>query len=186
MTTINLYQNDEQRGLTKRSSNGGFFFSMGMLVLTLLVLGGLKVAASIIAANNLVLAAEIKKESDNIAGSSSLEHVIDTQNRLEEIKKNLAISKNAVNRVKMTTILDNLEKDLSAGVLVSEFNYTDGKVIVKINSNNFNDSARQILNFKNSEYFESVNLKSIARGEKAITADIEMGIKTPVVNEVTK
>ena len=79
----------------------------------------------------------------------------------------------------MTQVLDGLEKDLSSGVVVSSYSYDreSGSVTVTFESKNFNDTARQILNFKKSTYFSDALLGNVARAEKGVTSDMSMTVK---------
>ncbi len=178
MTTINLYQSqEEKKGISSRAANGGFLFSLSMLIVTLLALGGLKIAASVITKNSSALAETIKIESEGLTGFGDLEQIVDLQSRLEQIKNNLNIKNGKVSLVQMTDVLDHLGAELSSNVTVSEYILKDGKITVTIDTNNFNDAARQIQNFKKSTYFTNVELKRISRGKLAINTEIEMSIK---------
>ena len=68
MTTINLYQNqeDSQKKKSLLTLNKGFIFSLGIITLALLILGGLKVTAAVIAGRNQSSDQEIQKEKDSL------------------------------------------------------------------------------------------------------------------------
>ncbi|EKD58510.1 MAG: hypothetical protein ACD_56C00110G0003 [uncultured bacterium] len=180
MTTINLYQNQEdaQKKLSSRTANGGFFFSLSILVLTVAGLFGLKFYIASIVKQNQVLAESVTKQNESLAGVNSLQRILDMQARLSEIKKNLEIKDGKVQQLKMTEVLDSLGKNMSSGVVVTSYSYSgeDGKVNVSFESKNFNDAARQILNFKKSEYFSGASLSGISRAEEGVTATMVMNI----------
>lgn len=178
MTTINLYQNKEdgERKASLSSTNGGLFFSLGILGLTLLVLLGLKIYIPILDNENKVLAQSITDENAKLVGLKDLEHIVDTQNRLSEIKSNLQISKGEVVRTEMTQILDKLSLDVNNDIVISGYEYNDNKVTVHFTANNFNDASRQIFSFKKSEYFKEVVLSDISRGNDNILCAVEMEI----------
>jgi len=179
MTTINLYQN--QAAIQKKKSpvalNKGLIFSLGIIALALLILGGIKMTVSVFTARNQAAVRDIQKEKENLAGLGSLELIIDIQTRLSQIKDNLKIKNNKISRIEMTQILDHLGMDLQAGVGVSSYEYKDGKINATFVANNFNDAARQILNFKKSDYFTEVNLIKIGRSEKGVEGSVEMSTK---------
>jgi hypothetical protein len=180
MTTINLYQNQEevQKEMASRNTKRGLFFSIGILVFTLLVLAGFKIAVYVIERQTAALANTVQQENTNIAGFKNLEQIIDMQTRLQQIKSNLQIKNNAVSRLQMTKILDNLGADVNQGIVIAAFKYDDsGRVALSFDSSNFSDLSKQILSFKSSNNFTNVDLAKISRGEKAIACDVEMSLK---------
>lgn len=180
MTTINLYQNQEeqQQKNSARAANSGFFFSLGILVLTLAALFVMKFYVANLVDSNKKLAEEVKQQNENLSGVNSLQRILEMQTRLAQIKTNLDIKDSAVRKLKMTDVLDSLERDLSSGVVVTEYSFDDNKVKVAFAANNFNDAARQILNFKKSTYFTDVALGSVVRGEKNIQSEVTMSVKS--------
>lgn len=179
MTTINLHQNrqEDQARFSVKSGNSGFVFSLGILVITLLILAGLKLYVPFAEGNEKVLADTVLAENNKLVGLKSLEKIVDTQQRLNEIKNNLQLKDGNVTRLEMTKILDHLSSDLNPGVVVSDFKYETDKVTVSFDANNFSDVAKQILNFKKSDYFTEVNLSSINRKENTINSTVTMKIK---------
>jgi len=181
MTTINLYQNqqEKQRKSSSKLGSGGFFFSLGIFIVTLLALAGLKFAVSLLAKQNEALATTIQAEKESMAGLSNLEQIVDMQTRLKQIKNNLKIENNQVTRTKMTQVLDHLSAETDARIAVSTYKYenNDSKITLTFEASNFSDIARQILNFKGSDYFTNVNLIKLSRGVKSISCSIEMNIK---------
>lgn len=181
MTTINLYQNQEetQRKISARTANSGFWFSLAILILTLIALFGIRMYVASLVKNNEMLLSNIASENKRLAGVDSLQRVIDMQTRLLEINKNLAIKDGTVNKMEMTEILDEVEKNMNSGAVIASYTYNSeaNDIDVSFQTHNFNDSARQILNFKKSEYFNDVALENISRNEKNITAEMIMKIK---------
>ena len=180
MTTINLYQNQEdvQRKNSARVANGGFFFSLGILVLTLVALLGIKIYEGSINSQNLALQSSIKAQNTSLAGVSSLQRILDMQARLSQIKTNLQIKNSSVGQLKMTNVLDQLGSAMSSGTVVSSYSYDDsGKIKVIFSANDFNDVARQILNFKKSTYFSNVAFNSDTQGKDGIVSNMTMEVK---------
>ncbi|GEM_PF-1101080 len=179
MTTINLYQNQpkKQKNL---SASSGFIFSISILVIVILVLVGLKFYVSFMEKQNQALKEEIEKEQTNMANLGSLEKVIDVQSRLKQIRSNLNIKNNQVSRLQMTKVLDNVGAEINSGVVISSYKYEDGKnkITMVFDAKNFSDAARQILNFKDSNYFTSVVLTSISRGTEKISFSVELSVKS--------
>ena len=178
MTTINLYQNKEEneRKVSLQSANSGFFFSLGILIITLLVLFGLKFYIPILESENNALAQSIADENAKLVGLKDLEHIVDTQNRLSEIKDNLKVSNSEVTRTEMTQILDKLSLDINKNIVISDYGYGENNVTVSFVANNFNDASKQIFNFKKSSYFKDVVVSSISRDGNTVSCKIEMKI----------
>jgi hypothetical protein len=174
MTTINLLQNS-QNGEGKavaRSSNGGFVFSVGILVVVLLGLGGLKLASSVLTSRSEKLAENVKAENAGLVGQSNIDKVVDMQTRLAEIKKSISTKDD------MNVLLDNLGSELVSGVTVRNYEYSsDKKIKVSFVGNGFVDASRQILNLKKSKFFISSNLTDISRTEKGVLFEVDLGIK---------
>lgn len=179
MTTINLYQNqnEEEKRFTLFTGNKGFIFSIGIVVLTILILVGLKATIPFLEKRNQNSLAAVQKESDSLVGLNNVDLVVDMQTRLEHIKNNLQIKNGNVLRPELTKALSGLEKDSVAGVAVSKYEYAGDGAAVTFVAGNFSDIARQILNFKKSAYFTDVNVTNVGREEKGIVCTVEMGIK---------
>lgn len=181
MTTINLYQNKEQdkKRISSRTANGGFWFSIAILALTLISLFSIRIYIASLVKQNEALTASVAQQNQGLAGVNSLQRILDMQTRLAEISKGLEIKDKQVGQLKMTQILDGLEKDMNSGVAVTSYSYDEasGEVKVSFNARNFNDAARQILNFKKSEYFSEVDLGEITRDEKGINTEVSMKFK---------
>lgn len=184
MTNINLYQDDEE--IKKRLAantkffSGGVFFSLLLVVLTLLVFVGLKIYVSQVEKNNAKVLTDVANERKKIIQLNELGEVIDVQNRLQNIKDNLKIVNGEVSSVQVANVLDNFEKDVNSTVLVSSFNYNNsGKIEISFESNNYSEISRQIVNFKNSKNLKNVRLTKIAKNEETgnINCDLEMYIK---------
>ena len=181
MTTINLYQNQqkEQKSFSFRAANSGLLFSLSIFTITIVTLIGLKFAVFLLNKQNEALITAVQKEKESMIGLSNLEQVVDMQARLKQIKDNLQIKNSQVSRIQMTQILDHLSSEVNAGIVISSYKYENdkNKVTLTFNANNFSDVARQILNFKSSDYFTNINLTKISRGEKSIPCDVEMNVK---------
>ncbi|KKQ52212.1 MAG: hypothetical protein US70_C0010G0017 [Parcubacteria group bacterium GW2011_GWD2_38_11] len=179
MTTINLRQSQqaEPERFSVKNGNGGFFFSLGILIIILLILFGLKIYVPFAEGRNKALRESVLAENDKLIGLKSLERVVDMQVRLSEIKNNLQLSDGNIARLEMTKLLDHLGGDLDANIVVTDFKYDTEKIVVSFDANNFNDVAKQILNFKKSDYFTDVALSSIIRNENIIACSVDMKIK---------
>jgi len=180
MTTINLRQEQKEKESHFSSAaggNGGVIFSLGILVFTLLVLMMFKMYVPFAQKNSNALAVVVTDENQKLVGLKSLEQVLDMQKRLTEIKSNLEITNEKVNRLEMTSVLDQLSSDLNSNVVLTNFKFDKGAVEITVEAPNFNDIAKQILNFKKSEYFTGVGVSSMANSEGAVTCVVAMGIK---------
>jgi hypothetical protein len=178
MTTINLYQNQEDKNrISSQNANRGLFLSLGILSLTVIIAVGLKIYTPILDAKNKALIESISAENEKTVGLKKLTQVMDIQNRLVQIKNNLQIQNSAVTRTDMNKILDKLSLDLDSGIVVADFKYNGDIVDVSFDANNFSDAAKQILNFKKSDYFSEINLNSIARKENVVNVSVSMKYK---------
>jgi len=179
MTTINLHQEKKENESRFSSSggNGGVIFSIGILIFTLLVFQGLNMYIPFAQKNNDALAASVRAENEKLVGLKSLEQVADMQKRLTEIKSNLEIKDDAVNRLEMTKILDQISGELNASIVVTDFSYKEDEIMLTFNAFNFGDIAKQILNFKKSEYFTGVGVSSIINSDGLVTCVVAMSVK---------
>ena len=165
--------------MQKRDGKGGLIFTLGILIFTLLLLAGFKIAVSMIQKQNQTLVTQIGDEKKSLIGSNNIEQVADMQARIKEIKNNLQISDGKVLRVPMTQILGYVGNSIdSTGIFLTSYKYEeDNKISITLNASSFSDAAKQIFNLKNSKYFSNVSLDKIARGEKYITLDVSMSVK---------
>lgn len=179
MTTINLRQEQKEKEshFSPAGGNGGVIFSLGILIFTLLVLMLLKMYVPFAQKNSDALTVAVADENQKLVGLKSLEQVVDMQKRLTEIKSNLEIADGKINRLEMTKVLDQISGDLNPNVVLTNFKFDKEIVELTINVPNFGDVAKQLLNFKKSEYFTNVGVSSMSNSEGAVTCVIAMGIK---------
>ena len=182
MTTINLYQDDQELKKKLASSNsffsGGVFFALGILVLTMLVLFGLKLYIYQTNKTNENLRDEVKQKSNSLINLKELGEIVDLQARIEHVKNNLKIQDGKVQSVQMVAVLDSFEADINKSILVTDFEYSeDGKVKITFRSNNYSDIAQQLATLKSSKNFKDANLVKIARDENGIECSTEMYLK---------
>jgi hypothetical protein len=184
MTTINLHQQYEQQDQEEQqkiflTGNGGLFLSLGILAFTCLVVFGLWAMVKNYEKQNGKLETQIKTETESLGKMIELKDVVDTQTRLAEIKNNLQIKDNKVMLVPMTTILNYIgDATNNSGAFLSLYKYEEGnKIALTFNTSSFDDSAKQILNFKGSNNFTNVSLSKISRGEKYVTCDMTMNLQ---------
>ena len=179
MTTINLYQSQQEKpSFTQKNTRSGFIFSLGILIITLLSLAGLKIAVYLLEQRNEKEAEVIKNESSSLAGGGNIDKIIDMQTRIDLIKNNLVIKDKSVNVLRMSTVLDDFGSELNPSVAVSAYKFEAGKISAKFDSANYYNIAQQILNFKKSDHYTGINVKSVNRGEKGITCEVEMILKS--------
>ena len=176
MTNINLYQNKEEAGskFSLPAMNKGLVFSLSLLLIVLLAIAGLRSYIPILEKQNKALVASADMEKSKLVGLKNLEQIMDLQNRLGEISKNLEIKTDTAGRLEMTKILSNLGADLITGVVVNDYKYAPEGITVKIDANNFADVAKQIIAFKTSSNFTGISINKIERSEKSITCELSM------------
>lgn len=170
MTSINLYQNPSEQGGGQKESifNGGFIVSLSLLVVTLLVLGGLKIYSSMVAGQNVAITAQIQQEKASISGNSKLDRITDFQNRVNAITADI----NSKEYIK--DVLGNVSASLVSGIAATNFSYDSGAVTLTMNADGFQNVAQQILSFKQSPHFANVSVSNISRGDKAISFTVAM------------
>lgn len=175
MTTINLYQPSQKENQAGNGFRigGNFVFSLGILIVTLLALGGLKIAVMFLNDRNDTISKELIAQKSSISGQENIQHVLDVQTRLAQVKINLDMHKN----YDTNGIITNLGAEMANGVVVSSFSNTNKKLDVIFDGTNFSDISKQLYNLRNSKNFTNVNLKGITRNEKGISMEIEMELQ---------
>lgn len=180
MTTINLHQNQEdvQKKMSAKTANGGFIFSLAILFLTIGSLYATRFYKGMIITENEELSNKVASDNQNLAKINSLQKVVDMQSRLALIKENLGIEKGKVEVLKMTEILDALERDMTSGVVIKsyEFDNENKEVNVSFLALNYNDAAKQLFAFKQSKYFTGASLETITREESGIVSEVKMSL----------
>lgn len=179
MTTINLYQNQPETGVQfkVRGVNAGLIFSVFLVIASFALVGILKASVSYLEKKNQGVQEEVASVRKGFSGISNLEMVLDTQDRLNKIKGNLQAEGGEAQVLGVTTVLDNLEKDLNTNVTLSSYEYSGGKVSITFNSNNFNDVAHQIQTLKKSGNFSGMSISDIKRTEAGIACKVDMAVK---------
>lgn len=181
MTTINLYRDQQEKQKNKFSSSG-LIFSVGIIIVTLLIFGGLKLTVSILSSQSEKLANSIQNEKNSLIGVTDVKKVIDMQTRLDYIKENLKINNGQISRSRATQILDSIGSEINPGIVIESYLFENNdmnknKISLTFSVSNFSDLARQILSFKNSSSFTNLNITNISR-EKFVFCSIEMSIKS--------
>jgi hypothetical protein len=190
MTTINLYQDQQEqkhkeevgKKTSKFKVSGSLMLLLGIIALTLLTFSGVRGFLAYLENKDGSLKDQIAEREKSFIGGSEFERAFDMQIRLRNIKNNLNIKEKEVKRQGMNKVLKNLEDDfIVSGVLLSDYNYTDGKVKVVFDADNFNSASRQIISLKNSENFLNANLVQIGINEQGvIKCTVEMNAKNPL------
>ena len=170
MTSINLYQTSSEQGGQQKESifNGGFIISLSLLVVTLLVLGGLKIYSASLAGQNVAITNQIQQEKTAISGNSKLDRLTDFQKRV------IAITADINSKEYIKDVLQNVTASLVSGIVLTDFSYDNGVVTLTANANGFQNVAQQILSFKQSPHFANVSVSNISRGDKAISFTVGM------------
>lgn len=158
MTTINLYQQAPQE--RKKNNNfsltsGGLIYSIAILFLVLVLLGGVKYYRASLVKRNADLDQQIAEKNKSFYAQEMVDQVVDIQARVDIIGKNIN------SQLAMIDVLHNLASDMVSGVSVTSYKYDGQKVTASFLSNNFADASRQILNLKKSKNFSNMNLASI-------------------------
>jgi len=170
MTSINLYQDPTKQEGGKKESifSGGFFISLSVLVVTLLVYGGVKMYSASIVGKNVALAAQIQDEKTAISGHDELATITDFQKRVDVITADIG------SKEYIKDVLQNISANLVSGITVTDFSYDGGTITLVMNADGFQNVAQQILSFKQSPHFTGVSVVNISRGDKDISFSIAM------------
>ncbi|HBP01359.1 MAG: hypothetical protein UY41_C0013G0010 [Candidatus Moranbacteria bacterium GW2011_GWE1_49_15] len=176
MTNINLYQaSTEKTQEQKRAmvADGGFIWSLGILLLVLLSYGGLKVVSGNFEKRIESVKAETESENQTFAGSD-LDRIADFQLRTDEAVRSIS-SKSDINGIFVS-----LEDAVVKGVSVNSFSYKgEGslKVDMMMTASDFPTVAKQILSLKESGSFSNVSVSGMQREENGIGFDISANYK---------
>lgn len=166
---INLSHPTEERQATfhkkKQLIDTGIIISCGIAVVTLLVLGGLKYYNFVLQGKIESADKEIKADNDLLtsaaAKDSSANIVSDFAVRLAKAQENISGKRDPV------AALKNLESTVVSGANLESYTYNKDKnsLLLTMAADSFPAVARQLLNFKKSEYFQDVMISGISRTE---------------------
>lgn len=174
MANINLYQNPDD--LLKKSKKNDFFggtlfWSVGVLLVTLLIFLGLKLTNDNFRKTNEGLNKHVEEMTGSFSGGD-VDRVVDFVDRVDFIDKNISAKVNIVD------ILRAIEKDMVKGVKMIAYDYeidVDGNVKsgMTFESDDFLKVAKQVLSFKNEDIFKDVVVMDVKKVEQKIEFKID-------------
>ncbi len=159
MTGVNLSrstQNAEE--YTKKSSflDKGVFLAFLILVFTLLLFGGLKMATKYYSAKKTQVDGETAALRKELA-SGGVDRVADFQNRLKEIKTNLEAKSNP------NELLRQVSLSMVPGSTAELVEESLGAATIKVTVDNYLTAAKQTLALKKSEKLKNIRITEIGK-----------------------
>ncbi|MCX6763701.1 MAG: hypothetical protein NTZ97_03135 [Candidatus Moranbacteria bacterium] len=150
------------------------YFIGGTILIIALIYFGLMFSVNLVKQQTEELNAQIKVENDKLAGNKGIK-VADFQKRMDT-SKSLVLAKDLATESLMKTealIVDGSYLDLFS------FDKEKGTVAVECVVTNFNISAKQILNFRNSDYFAGFvsGVQSSIEKDGKVRTKMELKIK---------
>jgi len=145
--------------------------SIAPLLLIFIAWGVLNLMTYLTVQKDTELQAQIVSNSAILNSDKATDNIVDLQSRLSQIKLNLA------SKIEVDEVLNEMAKTVVAGVTFSSYTHTDKKLLITLNASNFDIIAKQIFNFKQTEFLSSVEVSQITRDMKGIKCDVEMILK---------
>lgn len=180
MSNINLYQSierSEQEGKKRFMLSGSFFWSLGLLLLSMALLGGAKFVSQNLKEKQDLLAEEIAQQNANFGGGD-LNRIVDFQARLDESSKNIEEKSRFNTNKALFAIEDSMVKGVAAISLAYAREGGSGQSIaIGMSADNFSVIAKQILSFKENKSFTNISVQEIMRDEKGISFKIKANLK---------
>ncbi len=174
MTSINFHQSstDELSQSDNRNAvaDKGFFISIGVLVVTLLVWGGFKFFHYRTVHNNEQMNEQIVQLQQSFS-KDKVNRMVDLQQRLDVIKENFTTRQDA------NKMMDAIKNSMLPGVYVDSFSYENKLLEIDFIANDFLSIAKQVLSFKSSGNIDSLVVKDMKRTEKGIIFKISGNFK---------
>jgi len=169
MNNLNLYQGLGGNPENKRKMSiidSEFFWSIGLLVFVLIVLGVTRLILNVFENKKILLEDRIATESATFGGSD-LNRIVDFQVRVNESNKNIK------NKTDMFKVFSDIESSMTKGsaavsLLYSDERKTPSVVETEMLAGDFSVVARQILGFKENNSFKDVFVQEISRSEEGI------------------
>lgn len=179
MPNINLYQNTS--GSTKEFKrpshfDGGFFFSIGIFLLVLLSLGGMKFANSRLDSQKVLLEQERTELAAGFLGSD-IDRIMDFQTRVDKSMENIS-SKMEVNKV-----FPAIEEFMIKGVVATSISYgrSSSSSPIEVNmgfaTKDYWSVAKQLLSIKQSEKFSGVSISGLSSTNDGISFQVKTNLK---------
>jgi Tfp pilus assembly protein PilN len=98
------------------------------------------------------------KVLSNLSGKN-VDRIVDFQERID------MAAKDASSKADYNAYLKDLENSVVSGAIVTSLTYGSGGIEVEINADNFKTVARQMLSFRNSNYFKNLTIDKTSRNK---------------------
>ena len=143
-----------------------------MLFLVVLIYGGLLLYGNFLAKQTEGLKAQYTDQHTNFMGEAT-KKVMDFQNRLVLSRELIGQERN-VNKD-----IDAVRAVISKGTYLDSYKYDDASRTITLNcySDNYGTIAKQILSFKNSNYFSSVSMGETKMDPKTNVINFSISLK---------
>ena len=176
MPNINLSQlsQDEPDKFKFKVFDKGFFISVGIIFLTILVWVGMMLYNNFIEKKITEIDSQIK-DKNTILGSQNASRVADFQNRLDKISAHISGFKN----INPGNCFVPVEKLILPEVTLDTLNCDNDKREITLGATSaggYKTVARQLVALKDSKYLANVALDSMNKGEKTVSFSITAAV----------
>jgi flagellar basal body-associated protein FliL len=154
MTNINLLhsvESSENPGKKSLIREKVLFIPLAVLVGIFLIFGAAKFYIFYLSNQKIKIDKENQMELSNLSGKN-VDRIVDFENRMETASKEVS------SRNDYDSYLKELENLMVNGARLDSFKYTSQSTELVLVADNFKTAARQILSFKNSNYFKDLSL----------------------------
>ena len=158
MTNINLLQSaqgKEDANNKKFKLEKALAIPLAILVAVFLIFGTAKYYSFYLSNKKANLDSEAKSFS-SLSGRN-VDRIVDFQERAD------MAAKNALSKADYDIYLKDLESSVVSGAIINSLMYGSKGIEVTVNADNFKTVARQMLSFKNSNYFKDLVIEKTSR-----------------------
>jgi hypothetical protein len=159
MNNINLLESAQGKNGLNGSSirrSGAFIIPFLILIFIFLAWGGTKFYSSHLTGQIAEENSKIQSETATLSGKN-VDRVIDFNERMNRSLKETS------SRSNINDCFKDLENSMVSGARIDSLSYSEDRIDIKVVADNFQTVARQILSFKNSNYFKDLKMAETSR-----------------------
>ncbi len=177
MSSINLSQSNLDRSNQELNTifDKSLIISLALLIVSFGTFFGLKYYNSTLNTKIATLNTEIGEHLKDLDGSTSMNRVVDFQERLKTIDTKIAATEEAPQNL-FTTV----EKLMVGGASLDSYAYDAAAktLTLKVVSGDFKVVARQVMNFKSSGSFQNVTVSNTEKTtDGSVNSDVVISLK---------
>jgi len=161
MTNINLLQSAQGKDIQNNKKfvmGKALVIPLVIVVIVFLVFGAEKSYSYYLSNKKIKLDNETKSFS-SLSGKN-VDRIVDFQERTE------MASKDALSKADYNAYLKELENTVVSGAIINSLKYGSEGIEVIIDADSFKTVARQVLSFKNSNYFKDLTVEKTSRDKE--------------------